>query len=133
MSDTQTSGGRGETRIMAIVCYALFIAAVTNGFTAVAGVVLAYINRAEARGTIWESHFRNLISLFWSSVAVCALFLAAVLFGVLRFGESVQHDTFPGVLFLLPVLWMAVVGYAVWYLYRAVKGVVQAIDNKAFG
>src|SRR6202012_801309 len=87
MSDTQpipppqTPGTLGDTRVMAIVCYALFIITVTNGFTGIVGVVLAYIKRSDARGTIWESHFNNLIHVFWSGVVVFALFIAAIVFG----------------------------------------------------
>jgi uncharacterized membrane protein len=136
MSDTQpvppTEQSLGEARIMAIVCYALFIVAVANGLTGIVGVVLAYIKRADARGTIWESHFNNLIQVFWSGVAVFALLLVAVIFGAFGIAHSVQGDTFPGILFLIPVLWILGVAYVVWYLYRTVKGIVQALDNKAY-
>jgi uncharacterized membrane protein len=132
MSDVQPTPPGSEARIMAIVCYALFILAVTNGFTGIVGVVLAYIKRADARGTIWESHFNNLIHVFWSGVAVFALLLIAILYGTLGIARSVQADAFPGVLFLIPVLWILGIAYVVWYLYRTVKGIVQAIDGKAF-
>lgn len=121
-----------EPRVMAIVCYALFIVAMTNGITGIVGVVLAYIQRPEARGTIWESHFDNLIHVFWWGVAVFALFLIALIFGVFGFAHSVEHDAFPGVLFLVPVIWLLGVAYVVWYLYRTVKGIVQALDGKAY-
>jgi uncharacterized membrane protein len=136
MSDTTPNpppGTMTEPRIMAVVCYALFIIAVTNGITAIAGVVLAYVNRREARGTIWESHFNNLIHVFWSGVAVFALFLLALIFGVFGVTHSVEADAFPGVLFLIPVIWLLGVAYLVWYLYRTVKGIVQALDGKAYG
>lgn len=122
-----------EPRIMAIVCYALFIIAVTNGITAIAGVVLAYVKRPEARGTIWQSHFDNLIHVFWSGILVFALFLAAVIFGVSGLVQAEHMAAFPGVLYLVPVLWLLGVVYVVWYLYRTVKGIVQAIDGKAYG
>jgi uncharacterized membrane protein len=139
MSDTgaipppQTPNSLGEARIMAIVCYVLFIVAVTNGLTGIVGVVLAYIKRTDARGTIWESHFNNLIYVFWSGVVVFAVFLAAVIFGAIRFGDSVQTNAFPAVLFFVPVIWVLSIAYIVWYLYRTVKGVVRALDNKAYG
>lgn len=133
MSDTASKPpGATEPRIMAIVCYALFIVAVTNGFTSIVGVVLAYVKRPEARRTIWESHFNNLIHVFWSGVAVFALFLIALMFGVFGFAHSVENDAFPGVLFLVPVIWLLGVAYLVWYLYRTVKGIVQALDGKAY-
>jgi uncharacterized membrane protein len=132
MSDTQTTPPAGDARIMAIVCYVLFIAAVTNGVTGLVGVVLAYIKRADARGTIWESHFNNMIHVFWSGVAVFALFLAAIIFGAMHFAHAVQTDSFPGVLFLVPLIWIFFIVYAVWYLYRTVKGLVLALDVKPY-
>ncbi|HUB84293.1 MAG TPA: hypothetical protein VL971_01265, partial [Rhizomicrobium sp.] len=92
----------------------------------------AYVKRGEARGTIWESHFNNLIQVFWSGVVVFALFLIALLFGVFGLAHSVEANAFAGVLFLVPVIWLLGVAYLVWYLYRTVKGIVQAIDGKAF-
>jgi uncharacterized membrane protein len=133
MSDTTPTGSAAtEPRIMAIVCYVLFIIAMTNGITGIAGVVLAYIKRPEAHGTIWESHFNNLIHVFWSGVVVFALFLIVLLFGVFGVAHSVQADAVPGVLFLIPVVWLLGVAYVVWYLYRTVKGIMRAIDGKAY-
>src|ERR1700759_701949 len=56
----------GDLRTMAIIVYGLYLAALfTAGTAGIAGVVLAYIKRDEARGTIWESHFENAIHAFW--------------------------------------------------------------------
>jgi len=128
----RTGPASSDTRILAIVCYALFIVAVTNGFTGIAGVVLAYLKRPEARGTIWESHFSNLIHVFWSGVAVFALFLIVLIFGVSGLVHSVHTDAFPGGLLLIPVIWLLGVAYVVWYLYRTVKGIVLALDSKPY-
>jgi len=76
---TETSGehltpapvpGPGETqqsglRTTAMICYVLYLVAFINGLTAIIGVIIAYIKRPEAAGTVWESHFRNLIVVFW--------------------------------------------------------------------
>jgi uncharacterized membrane protein len=139
MSDTpqntpppQTPDSLGEARMMAIICYALFIATFTNGLTAIIGVVLAYIKRADARGTIWESHFTNLIRVFWIGIVVLLLFLVALMAGFIGFFRAVQVDTFPGVVWLVPVFWICGVIYFVWYLFRTVKGLIYAIDGKPY-
>ncbi len=128
----QTPASLGEARTMAIVCYALFIAVFTNGITGIIGVVLAYIKRAEARGTVWESHFTNLIHVFWSGIVVFVLFMAAAGVAALGIFNTAQSNSFSPMILILPVLWLGMIGYLVWYLYRTVKGLIQALDNKPY-
>ena len=78
----ETSGGQpspapgsGEARhsglrTTAMICYVLYLVAFINGLTAIIGVIIAYIKRSDAVGTVWESHFRNLIVVFWVMLAV---------------------------------------------------------------
>ncbi len=49
-------------RSIVMLCYVLFLIACVNGVTAIAGVIIAYVKRHDAMGTIWQSHFKNLIS-----------------------------------------------------------------------
>ena len=64
-----------------------------------------------ARGTIWETHFDNIINTFWVTL------VAGLAFGILC-------------VFVIgiPLLF----GLAIWFLYRTIKGLVRAIDNKAY-
>jgi uncharacterized membrane protein len=66
MSDAPQTPAADESslRIFALIGYGLLLLACSNGFTAIAGVVIAYIKRAEARGTVYESHFSNMITAF---------------------------------------------------------------------
>jgi uncharacterized membrane protein len=80
-------------------------------FTSVAGVILAYINRGDARGTIYESHLDNLISVFWVSLVVSIVALPLLFIGI------------GFVIYLILVIW---------YLYRTIKGLIQVLDGKAF-
>ena len=134
MSDTPQTNPTSSTdvRVLAIVCYVLFIAVFTNGLTGIIGVVLAYIKRDDARGTVWESHFTNLIHVFWIGIAVFAVFLAALGFGALGVMRSASTNQFSGAILFLPAVWICGVGYLVWYLYRTVKGLIQALDGKAY-
>lgn len=52
-------------RALAIICYVLFLVGCLNGVTALIGVIVAYIKRPEAAGTVWVSHFDNMIVMFW--------------------------------------------------------------------
>jgi uncharacterized membrane protein len=40
-----------DLRTFTIIVYALYLAAFCSGFTALIGVILAYVKRADARGT----------------------------------------------------------------------------------
>ncbi|HEV2561983.1 MAG TPA: DUF4870 domain-containing protein [Rhizomicrobium sp.] len=98
-------------RTTSIIVYLLYLAALVNGVTAIIGVVLAYVKRDDARGTIYEGHFTNAIETFW-------IFLIGMLIAVpLCF-----------ILIGIPL----VVAIYVWVLYRTIKGIVRAIDGKPF-
>jgi len=102
----------GDLRGSAIVGYVLYLVGwPTCHLATIAGLVLAYIQRGEARGTIWESHFRNLIETFWIAlvVAIVAIPLCFVFVG-------------------FPILF----GLAIWVLYRTIKGLVRAIDDQPY-
>jgi uncharacterized membrane protein len=99
-------------RTMAIVVYALMLASFVSMHTAaIVAVILAYVKRGDARGTIWETHFDAVISTFWVSlvVLIVAVPLCFVLVGI-------------------PILF----ALAIWYLYRNIKGLVRAIDGQAY-
>jgi uncharacterized membrane protein len=123
----------------ALLAYGLFLLAPVNGITAIVGVIVAYLKRDEARGTLWESHLRNLIRVFWISAVVAALFLAAVLQGVggLLYSLFVTNGDPPptlvgGLLALMPVLFFVGVLFAVWYLYRVMRGFLRALDSRPY-
>jgi len=96
----------------AIVAYILYLLGwPTIHLTTIAGLVLAYVQRREARGTIWESHFSNLTETFWIAiiVAIVAVPLCFVVIGI-------------------PIL----LGLAVWVLFRTIKGLIRAIESQPY-
>lgn len=95
-------------RTIAVAIYFLYFAALACGFTLLLGVVLAYIRRGDARGTIWESHFDNQISVFWTTILVGLLGALLTVIGI-------------GFLILLILF--------VWYLVRTIRGVLRAADG----
>lgn len=100
-----------SARTTAIIVYLLYLAALVNGFTAIIGVILAYIKRDDVRGTIYEGHFSNAIEVFWVFLIgmIIAVPLCFVLIG------------FP----LVALIY-------VWVLFRTIKGLVRAIDGKPY-
>jgi uncharacterized membrane protein len=136
MSDTSaqpTGNSSSESaRIFAIVCYGLFIVAFMNGLTAIVGVVLAYIKRDEVRGTIWESHFTNLIRVFWIGLVLSFLLVAALVCGVFGVVHTAQFDHFDGAAVLLPLGGIVGILLMIWYLYHCIRGLMRALDSKAY-
>lgn len=101
-----------SARGTAIISYVLFLIGwPTFHLATIVGLILAYVKRGEVRGTIWESHFDNLINTFWATLAL------GILFGIMC-------------IFIIgiPLLF----ALAIWFLYRSIKGLVRAIDNKPF-
>ena len=126
-------------RAVTLIGYGLFLLAPVNGVTAIAGVILAYLSRDEARGTIWESHLRNLIAVFWIAAIFVAVLLALVLPGLATLVWSlVQTNGNPppalvgGLVAAVPLLWLAGLLFAVFYLYRTIGGLVRAIDGRPY-
>jgi uncharacterized membrane protein len=113
MTDTSHAVAMREdsARTVAIIVYLLYLAALINGLTAVIGVILAYVKRDDARGTVYESHFANAIEVFW-------IFLIGMLVAVpLCF-----------ILIGIPL----VLALYVWVLFRTIKGVVRASDGRPY-
>ena len=60
-----TAAGESSLRSMAILSYVLLLISCINGLTAIAAVIIAYIKKRDAAGTVWDSHMRNVILVFW--------------------------------------------------------------------
>jgi uncharacterized membrane protein len=117
MAETMPQGAapiadESDTRLMAIVVYGLYLVGwPCLHLTTIAGLIMAYVKRDDARGTIWESHFRNQIDTFWTvlivgliSIPLCFVFVG------------------------IPIL----IGLFVWSLYRTIKGLIRAIEHRPY-
>jgi uncharacterized membrane protein len=98
--------------------YLLHIAGLllTMGLLSVVALIINYIKREDANGTIYRSHMDWMIRtfwwfLFWVVISfIPVLMLAALSAGLLAF------------LFLIPSLW---------FLYRMIKGLLRLVDGRA--
>jgi len=141
-AQAQPASDADRGRILAIVTYGLFLAALLNGLTALIGVVLAYVGRSEARGTVYESHYSNAITVFWVGLVGSAILLALVLACVAAFFSGSidleaahihNHVTFnPLGLVFVPVLGLGWIAILIWYLYRIIGGLARAVDGKPY-
>lgn len=105
-----------DLRIMTLIAYGLYLAMfVTGPITPVIGVVLAYVKRDDAHGTVYQSHLEQLIRLFWTSLGVC---LAAFLLALTIVGIP------------LAIAGMGVL--VIYYLVRTVVGMVKAAEARPY-
>ncbi|HUO99381.1 MAG TPA: hypothetical protein VMU01_11975 [Rhizomicrobium sp.] len=112
MSEAPRVADQDNGRIMAIVSYVLFLVGwPTLHLATVAAVIIAYVQRGDVRGTVWESHFEAIISTFWISLVIGAVAvpLCFVIVGI-------------------PLM----IGLIVWFLYRTIRGLVHAIDTRPY-
>jgi|SRR5690625_4865893 len=97
-------------RLLTHLVYALQALGFVAMVTPIAAIVINYIKRDDAVGTLYESHFRWQICTFWWSLGWSVL-------GIVTFLIII------GQLVLLVVM--------VWYIYRIVKGWLRLLENKS--
>ena len=93
----------------------VFIAYVTYAvgllilFTPVVGVIMVYVKRDEAQGSIYASHIDYLIKTFWVSLVgtVLGTFTILILIG-----------------------WLILLVTAIWFIYRVVIGLIKLNEDK---
>lgn len=99
-------------RTHVVIAYALLLAGlVSAGLLSIAGVIWAYVKRGDANGTIYESHFKNAISTFWIGciLTIVGFFLTFIYIG-----------------------WFVVLFSVILCLYKYIKGLIRALENKAY-
>lgn len=92
-----------------MVVYGLQALSFFWGLPAIVGVIINYIKRDDARGTVYETHFDWQIRTFWWGLlwAAIGMVLAVVLVGFL----------------VMAVAWF-------WMVYRVVKGWLRLTEGK---
>lgn len=85
-----TSQRSERARRWAWIVHILFIASFFFGITSIPGVIVAYLKRGDAQGTIYESHFTYAIRTFWLGLCgaaiagvLCLVFIGYILLGLL--------------------------------------------------
>lgn len=97
-------------KVVVVVYLLQALAIPTSGLMAVAGVIINYLKQDEARNSPLEAHFRWQIRTFW----------IGLLWGVIG-----TVTTF------LIIGWFILVGLAIWYIYRVVRGALALNDGRA--
>jgi uncharacterized membrane protein len=101
--------------VTGIVGAATVVGAFLTGWPSIVAVILNYVKRSEARGTVLESHFRWQIRTFWFGllwVLLCVLFIV-VTFGI-------------GII----VAWLPLAVVGLWFIYRVARGWLALNDRR---
>lgn len=108
--ESKTAEQLASLKSLTLVVYILQVASVFVGITAIVGVIINYVKRDEAAGTVYESHFNWQIRTFWWMLAWSVLgFILIFAFGL-------------GFL-----VWFVA---GIWAIYRVVKGWLKLNDNQ---
>ena len=98
-----------EVKNYVFIAYVTYALGLLILFTPVIGVILAFIKRDEAQGSIYASHIDYLIKTFWVS-------LVGMLFGMLTI--------------LILIGWLILVATGIWLIYRVVVGLIKLNEDK---
>jgi uncharacterized membrane protein len=112
---TQTQQGGSDAqldslRTLTMVVYVLYAVSALVGLTAIVGIIINYIKRDEARGTLYESHFTWQIRTFWWGLLWAVVGVATV---------------------WLLVGFVVLAANSIWLIYRVVRGFLNWSDRKA--
>lgn len=107
-----SAGGQGASNLTTLthVVYGLYVAGFfVGGLTMIAGVIICYLKRGEAAGSIVESHFTWLIRTFWIGLVV----------GIVG-----------GLLILVFIGVFVLIALGIYLIYRIAKGWIKLLDNQ---
>jgi len=111
---TVNEGSSINLRTITNVTYGLFaLGLLTAGFfciATIAAMILIYIKRADAAGTVYASHFDWLSHTFW--------------WGLLWLGLS-------ALAIYIYIGWLGVVAVSIWILYRLIKGWLALLEGRS--
>ncbi|HHX2503603.1 TPA: DnaJ domain-containing protein [Neisseria subflava] len=98
-----------EVKNYVFIAYVTYAVGLLILFTPVVGVIMAYVKRDEAQGSIYASHVDYLIKTFWVSLAgtVLGTFTTLILIG-----------------------WLILLVTAIWFIYRVVIGLIKLNEDK---
>ena len=98
-----------DLRAYAWTVQGLYAFGLLAGVTVIPGVIVAYLKRADAAGTVYESHFTYAIRSFWIGLLL-TLAGAALCFVLVGF------------------LVLALVG--IWWLVRIIRPIMALLENR---
>ena len=98
-------------RINAIIAYALMVIGFFTGIFWIIGAIWAMVKKEDAKGTLFEDHYTNIVKTFWWSLAfsILGFFLSVLVIGYV----------------ILLIVW-------IWSMYKVIKGLARITSNKPY-
>ena len=107
----------GTAAVVALISSGLPVAAPLMGVVGIAGLIVAYVKRDEAKGTWVASHLTWLIRTFWFS------FLWGVVGGVVLLVLGI-------ILIGIPIAFLIWAVASIWVIYRVIRGYLLFKESK---
>ena len=109
MATNVVNAPSSDVKNYVFIAYVTYAVGLLILFTPVVGVIMAYVKRDEAQGTIYASHIDYLIKTFWVSLVGTVLgpFTTLILIG-----------------------WLILLVTAIWFIYRVVIGLIKLNEDK---
>ncbi|CAG9001515.1 MAG: hypothetical protein CENE_03536 [Candidatus Celerinatantimonas neptuna] len=105
------SGYDLEAKNHALIAYILMVLGVFTGVLWFIGAIWAMVKCSDVAGSLFEDHYRNIITVFWWSLgwAIVGFALSIILVGYL----------------ILLLVW-------IWSAYRILRGLARLTSNRAY-
>jgi uncharacterized membrane protein len=107
----------GTAAVIALVSHGLPLVAPLMGLVGIAGLIVAYVKRDDAKGTWVASHLRWLIRTFWFS------FLWGIVGGVVLVLLGI-------ILIGIPIALLIWFVASIWVIYRVIRGYLLFKDSR---
>jgi len=107
----------GTAAVVGLVSSGFHLIAPLMGLIGIAGLIVAYVKRDDARGTWVESHFRWLIRTFWFSFLWGIVgWIVLLLLGIILIG--------------IPIAFLIWAAASIWVIYRVIRGYLLFKDSR---
>lgn len=100
-----------KSKTNAIIAYALMVLGLFTGVLWIVGAIWAMVKRGDAKGTLFEDHYTNIIQTFWWSFGLSVLGIVLAIFVVGYF---------------------IIVGVWFWSVFKVVKGLARITSDKPY-
>jgi uncharacterized membrane protein len=127
-----------QERLLAVLAYGLYLLSFAGGFSLVIGAIIAVVRKPHARGSIYESHYRNMLVVVFVMLAFGGLLLAAAMGGILNLLFAYWAD--PVSLFwplslsamAIPFAALCSLFLGLWFYWRVLRGFILVLDEKPY-
>ncbi|GLP95962.1 DUF4870 family protein [Paraferrimonas sedimenticola] len=113
-----------DSKNFGIISYVFMILGLFTLFLGIIGVILAYVKRGSDSCSVMNSHYDNIIGVFWKGLILAIAAFIGILIGT---GFGATGNWFGLVIAFVGYLLLFAVW--IWEIYRMVKGVVKLSEG----